>query len=79
MNTSLQIDDRLYEAAAKKADHDHTTVDALIEAGLHRVLEGELSADADSQRDYESRLCEGLCALPDLDFSGADLTGIVAL
>ncbi len=70
MKTSLEIDDRLYQAARVRAAQEHTTVRALIEQGLAGVLglgpERRASAPATTRRDLDdlTALCTQLSALP---------------
>ncbi len=78
MKTSLEIDDRLYDAARLRAAQEHTTIRALIERGLAGVLGlGQTPPSADPQltrRDAEdlAALCSQVSALPLLTSASAD-------
>ena len=70
MKTSLEIDDRLYNAARLRAAQEHTTVRALIERGLAGVLglgpALETANSAGESRDMEdlAALCSQVSSLP---------------
>lgn len=70
MKTSLEIDDRLYNAARIRAAQERTTVRALIEQGLAQVLglgPGQPRSDAPSaRRDHDdlAALCGQVSSLP---------------
>jgi hypothetical protein len=78
MKTSLEIDDRLYQAARVRAAQEHTTVRALIEKGLAGVLglgpELPTGGSPGTQRDLDdlTALCAQLSALPILTTATAD-------
>lgn len=78
MKTSLEIDDRLYNAARVRAAQEHTTVRALVEQGLAAVLGlGPPACPVDAvgvQRDLEdlNALCAQVSALPVLTDETAD-------
>ncbi|MSQ02368.1 MAG: hypothetical protein EXR71_10845 [Myxococcales bacterium] len=78
MKTSLEIDDRLYNAARVRAAQDHTTVRALIETGLAGVLglgpDPRTSEPASTRRDLEdlTALCSQVSSLPRLTTASDD-------
>lgn len=78
MKTSLEIDDRLYQAARVRAAQEHTTVRALIEKGLAGVLglgpEARAGTSVSTRRDLDdlTALCAQLSALPILTTAAAD-------
>lgn len=73
MKTSLEINDALYQAARLKAAQDRTTVRALVEEGLQRVLGQTPSPPQRSpdqvkrERELLDALCAQVGALPLLD------------
>lgn len=70
MKTSLEIDDRLYDAARVRAAQEHTTIRALIEEGLAGVLglgpQRPTTGETTQQRDLEdlTALCAQVSSLP---------------
>jgi hypothetical protein len=64
MKTSMEIDDRLYRAARLRAVREHTTVRALVEEGLRRVLgvAGPSEPDPGLDRSRDLRDLQALCA-----------------
>ena len=78
MKTSLEIDDRLYNAARLRAAQEHTTVRALIEQGLAGVLglgpEHRANQRAAVRRDADdlAALCTQVSSLPLLTTATAD-------
>lgn len=78
MKTSLEIDDRLYNAARVRAAQEHTTVRALIEQGLAGVLglgpEARTNDPMSAQRDLDdlTALCTQLSSLPLLTNASTD-------
>jgi len=51
MKTTIEIADALLEAARRRASERGTTLRALVEEGLRRVLEGEKRASSFTLRD----------------------------
>lgn len=63
MKTSLEIDDRLYQAARLHAARERTTVRALVEEGLARVLGMPVVPPVDdADRSRRLAALEALCA-----------------
>lgn len=79
MKTSLEIDDRLYDAARVRAAQERTTVRALIEQGLAGVLglgpPPRAASVATARRDLDdlTALCAQVSALPLLTEASAEV------
>ena len=78
MKTSLEIDDRLYQAARLRAVQDHTTIRALVEQGLASVLglgpPRTAAAPSTTSRDLDelAALCNQVASLPRLSDAPSD-------